>query len=245
MPMDVPLLGRPPARFEDGEKITSQYRTDFAALSGLIPQPLEPINDTVMIQISRWGDVAGLGRNTYECNIMLAARFKRGGKNIVGAYSPYFYVNSDKAMAGGREFHGQPKRIGEVSMEVHGDLIVGTVARNGVTFLRTTLPYKARLSSLAELRGRVNLVTGFNLKILPHIDATTAVRQITARDFVDIKMAGCWSGQSTTEIHPHATCPIYRLPVLEQLEGYYWKADFSLVGGVILHDYLKAPKKGI
>lgn len=243
MPMDVPLLGRPPGRFEDGETITSQYRTDFAALCAILPQPLEPVNDTVMIQISRWGDVAGLGRNTYECNVMVAARFKRDGKDIVGAYSPYFYVNNDKAMAGGREFHGQPKRLGEVSMEVRGDLIVGTVARNGITFITTTLPYKARVATLEELRSRVNLVTGFNLKIIPHIDATTAIRQITARDFVNIDLAGCWSGQSTTEIRPHACCPLYRLPVLEQLEGYYWKADFSLVGGVILHDYLKEGKK--
>jgi len=243
MPLTVPLLGPPPGRFKDGETITSQYRTDFAALSAIVPRPLEPVNDTVMVQISRWGDVAGLGRNTYECNIMVAARFKRGGKNILGAYSPYFFVDSDRAMAGGREFHGQPKRLGEVHLEVRGDLIVGSVARNGITFITTTLPYKSRPATLDDLCSRVNLVTGFNLKVLPHIDASTAVRQITARDFVDIDMAGCWAGQSTTEIRPHAGAPLYRLPVLEHLEGYYWKADFSLVGGVILHDYLKIGKK--
>ena len=240
MPLDAPLLGRPPGRFRDGETITSQYRTDFAAICALVPHPLEAINDTVMVQISRWGDVAGLGRDTYECNVMVAARFRQKDKIIVGAYSPYFYVDSDRAMAGGREFHGQPKRLAKVGMEVRGELIVGTVERNGITFITNTLPYKARPATLADLRSRVDLVTGLNLKILPHIDATTAVRQITARDFVDIDMAGCWTGQSTTELRPHASAPLtYRLPVLEQLEGYYWRADFSLVGGIVLHDFLK------
>jgi len=36
---------------------------------------------------------------------------------VLGAYSPYFWVESDRAMAGGREFHGQPKRIAEVTLE--------------------------------------------------------------------------------------------------------------------------------
>ncbi len=242
MPLTTPLLGPPPGRFKDGETITSQYRTDFAALSAIVPKPLEPINDTVMVQISRWGDVAGLGRNTFECNVMVAARFRRGGKDIVGSYSPYFFVDNDRAMADGREFHGQPKRLAEVTMEVRGELIVGTVARNGITFLTTTLPYKTRPATLGDLCSRVNLVTGLYLKVLPHIDATTAVRQITTRDFVDIEMAGCWAGQSTTEIRPHAQVPLFRLPVLEHLEGYYWRADFSLVGGVVLHDYLKGTK---
>ena len=28
------------------------------------------------------------------------------------------------------------------------------------------------------------------------------------------------------------------LPVVEPLEGFFWKADFTLVGGRVLHDYL-------
>jgi hypothetical protein len=32
--------------------------------------------------------------------------------------------------------------------------------------------------------------------------------------------------------------PLYHLPVLEHLEGFYWLVEFSLVGGVVLHDFL-------
>jgi len=39
---------------------------------------------------------------------------------------------------------------------------------------------------------------------------------------------------------PAATAPLYRLPVRGFLEGYYWRCDFTLVGGTILHDYLHA-----
>lgn len=238
IPMDSPLIGKPPGRFSDGEVLAMQYRTDPAAIDALLPKPLVAVNDTVMVQISRWGDVPGMGANTYECNVMIAADFTKDGKTVHGAYSPYFYVDNDRAMAGGREFHGQPKRFSEVKLETRSDLIVGTVSRNGIDYITGTLPYKARVSSFEELCSRVPIVTNINLKILPHIDKSTAVRQLTARDFTDIDIKGCWSGQSTTEIRPHAGCPVYKLPVLEHLEGYYWRGDFTLIGGVVLHDYL-------
>ena len=235
-PLDSPLYGPPPARFRDGEVVTIQYRSDPAAVRLLLPEPLQPINDVVMVQVSRWGDVPGLGRDTYECNVMVAAAL-HGATTTVGSYSPYFYVGSDRAMAGGREFHGQPKRHAEVRLEHRGDLVVATVAANGIEFFVGTLPYKARAATFADLRQEVDPVTNINLKILHEIDGRTAVRQLTARDLTDIVVGECWSGPSTAELRPHATCPLYRLPVRSFLAGYYWTVEFSLTGGRVLHNY--------
>lgn len=232
-PLDSPLTGPPPARFRDGEVLTIQYRTDAAAIRRLLPEPLELVNDTVMVQVARWGDVPGLGRNTFEGNVMVAARLGQ----LTGCYSPYFWVTSDRAMVGGREFHGQPKRIGQVCLEHRGDLIVGTVSNNGIDIFTGTLPYKAAPSSLDEVRKRIDIVTNINLKIINHIDGRTAVRQLTARDLTDIEVSGCWTGPSTAELRPNATSPLYRLPVLDYLEGFYWYTEFSLVGGRVVHDY--------
>jgi acetoacetate decarboxylase len=232
-PLDAPLNGAPPGRFRDGEVLTVQYRSDPEAIRMLLPEPLQPTNDTVMVQVARWGDVAGLGRDTYEANVMVGARLG----DLAGSYSPYFWVTSDRAMAGGREFHGQPKRIGSVRLEHRGDLVVGTVANNGIEIFTGTLPYKSAPSSFEELRRRVDLVTNINLKILHQIDGRTALRQLTARDLTDVVVHGCWTGPSTAEIRPNATSPLYRLPVLGFLEGFYWTTEFSLVGGKVVHEY--------
>jgi acetoacetate decarboxylase len=243
IPMDAPLHGRPPARFSDGEVLAIQYRTDPAAIAALLPPPLESINDVVMVQIARWGDVPGMGRDTYEANIMVAARYKSAGKTVVGAYSPYFYVDNDRAMAGGREFHGQPKRFATVTLETRGDIFVGQVIANGLTVFTGTMHYKARRATFEEVCQHVNPVTNINLKIMPHIHGGYAVRQLTARDFVDMDITQCFGGTGTAEVHPHATIPMYRLPVREHLDAYYWCGDFSLIGGVVLHDYLAAEAK--
>ncbi|HTT88027.1 MAG TPA: acetoacetate decarboxylase family protein [Acidimicrobiales bacterium] len=232
-PIDSPLSGPPPARFRDGEVLTVQYRTDPAAIRRLLPEPLVPTNDTVMVQVARYGDVAGLGRDTYEANVMVGARLGE----LTGCYSPYFWVTSDRAMVGGREFHGQPKRIGSVALEHRGDLIVGTVANNGIEIFTGTLPYKAAPSTFEDVCRRVDLVTNINLKIVHHIDGRTAIRQLTARDLSDIEVPGCWTGPSTAEVRPNATSPLYRLPVLGFLEGFYWHTEFTLVGGRVVHEY--------
>jgi acetoacetate decarboxylase len=238
IPLDGPLHGPPPSRFSDGEVLTIQYRTDPDAIAALVPVPLVPSGDVVMVQIARWGDVPGLGRNTFEANVMVAVSWSDGDRRIAGSYSPYFYVNSDRAMAGGREFHGQPKRIAEISLNVSGDLIVGTVSRDGIDVFTGTLPYKLRRATIDDVRRQVDFVTNINLKIIPHIDGRTAVRQLTSRDLHDIDVAECWSGPGTSEIRPHAQLPLYRLPVRAHLESFYWRGDFSLKGGIVLHDYL-------
>jgi acetoacetate decarboxylase len=236
-PLDVPLLGRPPARFLDCEILTIQYRSDPDAIRAIVPRPLTPTGDTVMVQFGRWGDVPGMGQ-TFECNVMVAVRLDRPSGPIVGAYSPYFFVDNDRALAGGRELNGQPKRLAEVSIEARGDLHVATLTRNGIAVFTGTMAYKPSPATLDDVRARVDPVTNINLKIVPNIDSTMAIRQLTARVLGDVSVSECWTGPSTTEVHPNPQAPLYRLPVRGFLEGYYWRAAFSVVGGTIIHDYL-------
>lgn len=237
IPLDNPLTGPPPARFKDSEVLVAQYRTNFSAIAALVPEPLKPISDVVMVQIGRWGDVAGMGKNTQEVNVMVQVEFNGPQGKVTGAYSPYFYVDSDRAMAGGREFHGQPKRLGKVELETREDLIVGTLHRNGINVFTATFPYKTQPCDISEVSKRVNFIKNINLKIIPQIDMTRGIRQITSRDFMDVEVTECWTGPVTSRIEENIQAPLYRLPVIQHLEGYYWKGAFSLVGGVVLHEY--------
>ena len=51
-------------------------------------------------------------------------------------------------------------------------------------------------------------------------------------------MHECWRGPATVELRPNPQAPVFRLPVVEPLEAFYWRADFTLVTGEIIHDYL-------
>ena len=51
-------------------------------------------------------------------------------------------------------------------------------------------------------------------------------------------MHECWTAPCSVELRPNAQAPVWRLPVLEPLNGFFWRADFTLVPGRVLHDYL-------
>lgn len=241
-PLDAPLYPRYPIPFRDIELLTLQYRTEPDAIRRLVPEPLKPTGDSVLLHIARMGDVPGLGAGIHECNVMVGVSLETAQGPVTGAYSPWFFLDNDRAIAQGREVQGQPKRAAVVALETRGDLVVGTVIANGIEVLTGTLPYKQRAASLDELRSRVDMVTNINLKIIPNMDGTIALRQLVARDLENMRVLECWSGPGTVELRPNAAAPIYRLPVLEFLDGYHWRAEFDLVGGRVLYDYLAQDK---
>ena len=233
-PLDAPLSPPYPFTFRNAEILTLTYRTNPDAVRRLIPAPLVPTSDWVIVHIYNMNDVEWLGRYG-ECNVMLGAELP--GK-AAGAFSPFLFLNSDGGLAQGREVHGQPKKWAEPRVEFRGDLIVGILERNGIEVITGTMGYKQKRGDIGELKAATyDFSTNLNLKLLQHIDGRPAVRQITARTLADVKVHECWRGAGSVELRPNVLAPVYRLPVLETGDAYFWRADFTLVPGKVLHDY--------
>ena len=233
-PWDAPMIPPFPFRFRDAEILTLYWRTDPEAIAFLLPPPLEPEGDIACVHIYKMNDPEWIGPYC-EANVMVGARL---GKQA-GAYSPYLVLGSDIGVAHGREIHGQPKKLGRPALEFRGDLIVGSVERNGIEVITGTLPYKQRAVSKSAIAPYFDFATNLNLKAVDHIDGRPAIRQLTSRKLADLTVHEAWTGPCTVELHPNAQLPVFRLPVIEPLEGFFWRADFTLVAGEIIHDYLE------
>lgn len=233
-PWDAPMVPPFPFTFRNAEILTVYWRTDPDAAAFLLPPPLEPLGDIVCAHIYRMNDTDWLGPYA-ECNVMIGARL--GDRE--GAYSPYLVLSSDIGVAHGRETHGQPKKLGNPSIEMRGDLIVGTVERNGIDVLTGTMPYKQRAIEATALAPYFDFSTNLNLKAVDHIDGRPAIRQITSRKLAEVTVHEAWAGPATVELRPNAQLPVSRLPVIEPLEGMFWRANFTLVAGEVIHDYLE------
>lgn len=233
-PWDAPYIPPFPFTFRNVEVLTAFWRTDPDALAFLAPPPVEPDGDVVGIHIYRMNDTSWMGP-FFEANVMFGARLPSGRS---GAYSPYLFLSSDGGVAHGREVHGQPKKLARPSLEFRGDLIVGGIERNGIDIVTVTTPYKQRPADPAGMRRYFDFADNLNLKAVNNIDGTPAIRQVTSRRLTDVVMHECWHGPATVELRPNAQAPVFRLPVVEPLEAYFWRADFTLVAGEVIHDYL-------
>ena len=237
-PLDAPMIPKFPFTFRDMKILTLVYRTDIDAIRALLPEPLLPTGDEVMIHFYQMNDTSWLGPYN-ETNVMVGAELP--GK-AVGAYSPYLFLSSDVGVTHGREIHGQPKKMGNPKIEYRGDLIVGTLERNSIDVVTGTMPYKQTEADISELSEIFPFATNINLKAVDHIDGTPAIRQLTSRSLADVKVTQCWRGPSTTELRPNAQAPVHRLPVRQMLDGFFWEAEFTLVAGEVLLDYLQEEK---
>jgi acetoacetate decarboxylase len=236
-PWDAPLVPPFPFTFRNAEVLTLAWRTERAAIERILPPPLEATSDVVLAHIYSMHDTEWLGPYQ-ESNVMVGCRYPATGDS--GGYSPYLFLSSDGGVAHGREVHGQPKKLGSPRLEARGDAWVGTIARNGIDVLTGTLAYKQRAGDLSRMSDYFDFAQNINLKAVDQIDGTPALRQLTARRLGALTVHECWSGPCTVELRPNVQAPVYRLPVVEMLEGFWWRADFTLVPGRILHDYLAA-----
>ncbi|GJQ20160.1 MAG: hypothetical protein HBSIN02_05150 [Bacteroidia bacterium] len=235
-PWDAPLVPKFPFTFRNVEVLTLSYRTTEEAIRSLLPPPLKAISDRIVVHVYNMHDVEWLG-SYGECNVMVGAELPGKAR---GGYSPYLFLNSDVGLAHGREVHGQPKKFADPRVEVRGDLLVGTVTRNGIDILTGTMAYKQERGTLEEFKELTfDFAVNLNYKVIPGIDGKTALRQITSRLLTDVRVDECWIGPCTVELRPNIQAPVFRLPVVETGPGMYWKADFTLVEGKVLHDYLK------
>lgn len=233
-PWDAPLVPEFPFQMRDVTILTTFYRSTFESVSSVLPLPLEPASDVVAIHLYRMNDTDYFGSYS-ESAVQVDVHIP--GTAVRGAYSPYLFLNSDGAIAAGREVYGQPKKYGQPKIRVKQDLLVGTVKRNGVRFLRVTTPYKQKAAELAEAREIFDFVTNINYKVIPGSSGGVVVRELTARELSDVTVHHCWRAPGTVEISPHAQAPVHRLPVTEMLDAFYWSCDFTLGPARVVHTY--------
>jgi acetoacetate decarboxylase len=235
-PLGAPLVPKLPIQFRDTSILTIVYRTYKLAVESMLPKPLVSGSDYVMVHFYQMRDPDWFGPH-HEFAVQIDAILPDTGMR--GAYSPYIMLTTDGGLSTGREIYGQPKKLGKPSIEINSDLIVGRAERNGIDVVTGTLPYKQTHAKLEDLTQYIPFTNNINYKFVPHITGEPAIQQLTSRSFENVVLHECWKGPGTIEIRPNAQFPVYRLPILEFVEGFYWRVDFTLPFGSVIHDYLK------
>ncbi|MFI1167803.1 acetoacetate decarboxylase family protein [Streptomyces sp. NPDC020801] len=141
--------------------VVALWETDPDAVAAVLPPPLKPTGSPlVRVNISKV-DLPGypLGAGSFA---VAAAH-----DGVDGWYPLVMPMTQERALTGGREVFGEPKKLGEVTVERDGDLVRAVLARHGIAFV--------------EVRGTVagELVppppapkTDFYFKFLPAVDGS-------------------------------------------------------------------------
>jgi len=238
-PKLAPLYPRFPIRYRDVQILTSVYETTPEAIADHIGAPLNSLNNYVMIHNYFMPDVEGMGV-VEETNVMIGVSVKNlHGDEFKGGFSTNLLISSDVGLAQGREIHGQPKKLGNTTLEVTSGSIVGTVYRAKNMVAKVKSSYKTQESSIEQLSEYFPFAHNINHKVIRNIDGSQGINQITTRTLSDVHVKGMWSGDCTDELYPNTEAPFHLLPVVRNVRSFYWEADFALVPGIIIRDFIK------
>jgi acetoacetate decarboxylase len=235
-PFGAPLVPPLPIRLRRTEILTIVYRTSRDAAESLLPQPLRLNSDLCVLHVYHMHDAEWFGvyfESAWQIPVLLP-------DDTDAVYSPFLVLESDGAVAAGREAYGQPKKAGHVRLGPSGDLLVGVVERNGIDVATATMCWKQRAASGSELAG---LVPGADLNVNLRVrqeEQGVVSRELVTRRFADVTEHESWTGPATLELRPNAQLPVHLLVVREVVLGLHRTIDLTLPPGRVIHRYRAA-----
>jgi acetoacetate decarboxylase len=131
------------ADFYGAEMLTVFWETKAEIVARLLPPPLEPAKTPLVAAFIANYPRTNFGVSYLEGALLLRASYK--GEE--GSYILAMPVTDDMAMAGGREFYGYPKKIGNIHFSRSGERAEGWVERHGVRFFEVKANLTGKLNS--------------------------------------------------------------------------------------------------
>ncbi len=109
--------------------LVATFETDPDILASVLPKPLQPSPRPLAKATFASVDIPGLptfgaGSFSVQCT----------HEGTVGYYCLVMPMSTEQSVIGGRETFGEPKKLGQVTVEVDGNAIRGRMTRMGVTF---------------------------------------------------------------------------------------------------------------
>ena len=142
--MSVRYSARPPVEQVDHEvdatkapiateAVTVTYLTDPDIVASVLPRPLEPSAEPVVrVSLQR---VVIDGRPPFGSAVFSVAA--RHG-DLEGDYPLFMPQSTEQSVTGGRETFGEPKKLGEISVERDGEGVTARVTRLGFGLITVT-----------------------------------------------------------------------------------------------------------
>lgn len=110
--------------------LVATYLTDPEVIAAVLPPPIEPGAEPLVKVTVATVDIPGLptfGAGSFS----VAARHE----GTDGYYALFMPMTTEQSVIGGRETFGEPKKIGQVTLDVDGDAVHGVIARMGTTLV--------------------------------------------------------------------------------------------------------------
>ena len=232
VPIDAPLYQPFPVYYEDSTFLTFPYVTSADAAAALLPDQFEltpgPDGDAGKLAYAKVL-FAKYGFSTYgaynEVAQVIQARYKGtvpAGASADVSFAVRLHVDTDVAMAAGREIGGFPKKLGHIEFQSSSTYFASLESPKGLLICTGEMNPVAKVfeqRALPPANQKLTLPYA-SLRVLPNPDLTPpykpSVCQIIYTEWV-LSEGTFWSGRGAVNFTgASALSPYHTLPILEQ-----------------------------
>lgn len=115
--------------------LVAVYETDADIVAAVLPPPLEPGREPLVKVTVATVDLGRPGLPPFGAGSFSVAARHEGTE---GWYALVMPMTTEQSVIGGRETFGEPKKLGQVTLEREGARVTGRIARLGTTIVEIT-----------------------------------------------------------------------------------------------------------
>ena len=266
-PASAPLYSLAPNWFwKDIDVVIVDYLTDVKSAVAMLPEDVTtvPIPDMPGYSAAKqiWAHYSDSSFGPYNEMFVVIPCLYKGGMYL---YVPFIYVDNDKALAGGREIGGWPKKIADIRMERAGneyrlsldrggERVASASVQIGEKLFSTPLPADKPVSlgfpysltfPLPAPNGKpqemIPLPT-ITIKLIPGVGSDNPAPEVAQLISANWLVKGdFYGGSGSVAYSPSDNDPMYKLPSLKVLDAMYVRGNMTLaVKNIkVLEDLLK------
>ncbi|HUX98082.1 MAG TPA: acetoacetate decarboxylase family protein [Candidatus Deferrimicrobium sp.] len=226
MPVSASLYPEPPYYYTNAEMVSILFSVDRDKVASIVPEPLKLPRSPIIMAFVAWYPETTIGPY-HEAATLIQSFLKTESTRVEGFYCNSMFVDSDVALAAGREIWGYPKKLADMSVKKAGNKFVGLLRRNGIDVMKITIEPQNALQSLpnAETLTLKQIIKpdGSGLELREFIKTPMQMEAIDAK-----------AGTATIEFQESDADPLYLLEPKTLMQGLCGKINLVLPYGTII-----------
>jgi acetoacetate decarboxylase len=227
-PILTPMYPAPPYHYVDARLLLALFNPPEDAVQGLLPEPLRP--SQMPLAGFLFAEQPCKEAGTFmESGVLVQCLFDnpQTKQEEVGVHFAYNYVDTDVALAAGREIWGYPRKLADISLDLKGDKVVGTTSRDGKTLLRATC-------SLEDEGEWIDSGPNVNVKMIPSVTGTGYDMAVITAAYLEYAVKNGRSGEVELEFQSGPRDDLSAIKIETPMIGLYFDCDILLPEGKIV-----------
>ena len=227
-PVLTPTYPPPPYHYVNARVFLALFNPPEDSVQDLLPKPMRPSQMPLAGLLFAEQPCQEAG-TFMESGLLVQCLFDNPetGEEEVGVHFAYNYVDTDVALASGREIWGYPRKMADISLKMKGNTVLGTTVRDNTTILKAT----CKLEDEGEW---IDSGPNVNIKMIPSVTGKGYDTAVLTAANLEYTIKNGRSGEVEVEFQSGPRDDLGPVKMENPMIGLYFDCDILVPEGKVV-----------